>query len=59
VTYTFLRRPDILHVQIVDEEKLSGVGGSSAALRRAAEKLIDKDLFGDWCVCVRAKASTN
>src|SRR5262245_10975238 len=46
VTYAFLRRPDVLDVQIVDEEKLSGAEGSSAALHRAVEKLIDKGLFG-------------
>jgi hypothetical protein len=57
VTYAFLRRPDILHVQVVDDEKLSGAGGSSRTLRQATEKLIHDGLFGDWCVCVRAKVT--
>ena len=58
VSYSFLRRPDIVLVQMVDDKTLSDPGTSSQALRRAVEKTIRHGLFKDWCVCVRAKTST-
>jgi hypothetical protein len=56
VTYSFLRRPDIVHLYMVDEKKLSGAGSSSLTLRRAVENNIQHGLFEDWCVCVRTKS---
>jgi hypothetical protein len=56
VTYSFLRRPDIVQLYMVDEKKLSGAGSSSLSLRRAVENAIHHSLFEDWCVCVRAKS---
>ena len=52
--YSFLR-PDVVHVQLLNEDRLKNVEASSASLRHAMEKLArTADLFVDYCVCVRA-----
>ena len=51
-----LLRPDVLQVQIVDDEAMEGVEKSLAAVRRAIERqLSNPGLVVDFCVCVRAR----
>jgi hypothetical protein len=53
--YSFLR-PDVVHVQVVDDTKLEGADGSSETLRRAFEKIHDRpDSYGDYCICIRGR----
>jgi hypothetical protein len=53
--YSFLRA-DVVQVQLVDETKLQGADRSPEVLRQALEKIQGQpDLYGDYCVCVRAK----
>jgi hypothetical protein len=54
--YTFLL-PDVLRVQLVNDEALEGVEHTSPSLRAALERLDGRaDLYGDFCVCVRTVA---
>jgi len=51
-----LLRPDILHVELADEDALKGVPRTSEALRAALEQRDGQpDLYADFCVCVRAR----
>jgi hypothetical protein len=53
--YSFLR-PNVLHVQLVEDSKLKGADASPESLRRAFEKVRGQpEVYGDYCVCVRVK----
>jgi hypothetical protein len=57
VRYTFLL-PDVLRLQVVDDEPFAKEKGSANALRRALEKRRnDPVIYGDLCVCVRVETS--
>jgi hypothetical protein len=54
-----LLRPNVLQLQVVDDDAMKGVEASAPAMRRAIEqKLSDPALTVDFCVCVRAKEPT-
>jgi hypothetical protein len=56
--YTFLL-PDVLRVQLVDDEALEGVEQTPASLRAALERLDGQPgLYADFCVCVRAATAS-
>jgi hypothetical protein len=56
--YSFLR-PDVLHVQLVDDEALEGVDRTPVALRAALERLdTTPGLYVDFCVCLRVVAES-
>ena len=49
-------RPDILQVQIVDDEAMGGKYDKPATLRQAiARRLKNPELFSDLCTCVRVR----
>lgn len=53
--YSFLRA-NVVHVQLVDEDKLKEASSSPESFRRAFEAVADQaDLYGDLCVCVSVK----
>ena len=50
-----LVRPNVMHLELIDETKLEAADTSPESLRRTVEQAANlSDLFGDWCVCVRA-----
>jgi hypothetical protein len=52
--YAFLR-PDVLQVQLVNDELLKGTEHSPASLRAALERLdSNPGLYVEYCVCLRA-----
>jgi hypothetical protein len=52
--YSFLL-PNVVRVEFVSDDALNAVEQSSAALRSAIEQLgSSRELFTDFCVCVRA-----
>jgi hypothetical protein len=54
-----LLRPNVLQVQVVDNDAMKGVEASAPAVRGAIEqKLSNPALSVDFCVCVRAKEPT-
>ena len=54
-----LLRPNVLQLQIVNEDAMKGVETSASAIRRAVEQRVtDPALTVDFCVCVRAKEPT-
>ncbi|MEO8500543.1 MAG: hypothetical protein ABI565_06480 [Vicinamibacteria bacterium] len=57
VRYTFLL-PDVLRVQLVNDEPLAKVKDNAAALRQEIERRReDPSIYSDFLVCVRSKAS--
>jgi hypothetical protein len=56
--YSFLL-PDVLHVQVVGEKLLGGVGASPVSLRQELERLSERrDLFQGLMVCVRVSQAS-
>ena len=54
-----LLRPNVLQLQVVDNDAMKGVEASAPAVRRAIEQNISSPaLTVDFCVCVRAKDPT-
>lgn len=47
--------PDVLQVQLVEDDRLKPAERSPATLRQAIENGRADEFFGDYCVCVRAQ----
>jgi hypothetical protein len=47
--------PNVLQVQLVEDDRLKSADLSPAALRQAIERGRADEFFGDYCVCVRAQ----
>jgi len=57
VRYTLLI-PDVLRIQIVDDQPFLKVKDSASDLRQAVEQRVgDPAIYKDFCVCVRVKPS--
>ena len=55
--YTLLR-PNVVHVQLANDDKLKAADSTPASLRRALERALgNTDVFEDYCVCIRVKGS--
>jgi len=52
-----LLRPNVVHVQLANDDKLKAADSTPASLRRALERALgNADVFEDYCVCVRVKS---